>query len=1320
MKTYPLLQSQLGIFLAWVTAPSTTGYNLASAVPFSRRIDGQRLAAALRQVIDSHPELYTRFVLGKGGEPRQVIDMSMTIPVARKTMTEEQADHYIHHDFVRPYQPYCHEPLCRFEVIETPRHTYLLTDFHHTIADGLTIARNIMGKDIPKAYLSVDNEASSQYLPPYLYAEVEQASFDTAAYQHAKSYYQEKFRDVVFTQLSADVSDPWGKWLHASSLVPRHQVDAWCMSHQVSSHQLFLAAFCQVLSRLSRQQRVAFFAINHGRFDKRLADSYGMFVRSVPILADVCPQQTVVSFIRNLRQELMSTIRHHAYPFSHFCRDLQVVPHITFGFQSDNILEHVTLDGDETEGIQLYQGSVKNDLGCMVYVKGGAYEIRFDSSDAYHDLQRLSLLAQAVKTSVEQMMAHGDAPLSAIGLVAREEENHLLALSRGEKMTYDSNKNVLQLILEQAEKTPNRLAVDDGEGTLTYRELAQQSDAIARQLEESGIGQGDIVPITTGRRKEFLTRVLAAWRVGAAYLPCSSSEPIITQRKTAEGTAYLMRTSGSSGRPKEVMIPHSALLNLVHFIRQRWHLTENSRIACHSSLVFDGSVEDLFPVLTVGGAVFIIPEEVRKDLPLLHQYLTSHAITGGCYTTQFGVMLASQYDLHLDYLCLGGERLTVVPPTRLPIYNTYGPTECTVDATYHQLDPCRQYQEIPIGRPLPNTAAYVVDAELHLLPQGAVGELCLAGKQLALGYYQEPTLTAQRFVDCPFAAGKMYRTGDLARWNEHGELEFMGRTDRQVKLRGYRIDPEEIEKVLLQVEGITRVVVTIDQQNGHDILCASYTAERPIAPIFLRQQVGKSLPHYMIPTAWQQLTEMPLLPSGKVNIALLPRAAKPLTATYEPPANQEEQHWCDIFSRVLGMNPVGATDNFFDCGGTSLMVIQLQAEANKLGYRLSYGDVFQKPTPRELAQQRNEEHTPSLKGLGMTNGQKEQLPPFPIPSLTTPPKGQGEAPILLTGASGFLGIHILASLLEQTEKDIYCLVRKKEGVGGEERLRHVLHEYFGTGYDEITSQRVTVVEGNITDSPDEMIRPFKSPALSYVIHCAALVKHYAPGIEMEEINVRGTLQMKDLCLKTGAHLVYVSTTSIHQGHSPYLLSKRQAEKIVEKSMAEQGLQATIVRVGNLMPRSRDCHFQPNREENAFFMSLQALRQLGCYPRELSMMAVDLSPVDWVAQDLVRLCMGKKSRLLILHHPHPWTLQQLLSLLKTDKGTVEAVDKTVFEKNLRQAIQSSIHAKPLSALLMLAGERNTELADVWQEITTDATWPPLTEDYVRKIMAQYVE
>ena len=1298
---FPLLSSQMGVYAGWAAYPQTTGYNLPAVVPFPCSVNAARLTEAMQRIADTRETLHTRIVTDENGRPCQYADMSMPVKVERRRMSETEAQAYIANGFVRPFATDGSEPLARFEVLQTPQHHYLLIDIHHIIADGLSIVHSLLGEDLPRAYLGEPLLPFAVTL--YDVAAEEERACHTEAYQLSSDHQRQRFAGVSFARLSAEVAAPWGKTLRRSSLLSRQAVDAWCEKHGLAPNLLLMAAFGLVLSRWCRQARIAFTVINHGR-RRQYADAYGMFVKSAPVLADT-EAKTVIDYIRSMRGELTSTVRHAVYPFTHFCRDMGVTPDVAFGFQSAAIQETVTLGDITVLGRQLPPPMTRNDLSCMVYLSDEHYEVRMESSDALNDPFTLQTVANAVKWTAENMMAHPESLVADIPLISREEQERIIALSQGEPMAYDEQDTFLALFLRQAEKTPDAVAVTDATGSLTYAELAHRSALCAERLLRQGYGKGDIIPVEARQTKEFLIDVIAVWRIGAGYsaarsVPQKGREWLQTNGRDIDNnldgdsnhnaprstfnvprstlnvqrnTAYILFTSGSTGESKGVMIPQRALTHLIHFIVRWWGLNDKSRIACHSSVSFDASVEDLYPVLTVGGQLFIVPEEIRRDPERLYHYIVDNQITGGCYTTQWGVLMAQRYDLPVEYLCLGGERLTVNPRCRGRVYNTYGPTEMTVDATYYELEPGKQYKTIPIGRPLPDLSAYVVDADGHLLPQGTPGELWLAGPQMAEGYWGDEALTAQKFTSCRFAEGRVYHTGDLVRWNSDGLLEYIGRIDRQVKLRGYRIEPGEVEAAIARVEGVRQVAVAVRTVGGQDHLCAYYSADRTIAIEEMRRSLSATLPPYMIPVAYLQMDMLPMTCQDKIDYDRLPEVFEAESETdYVAPMTEDERRWCDIFAQVLNVERVGVTDDFFARGGTSLTAVHLLAAAAEQGLHLTYEQIFEHPTVREICsveglgpRSKEQENTLPDTRLGLhpnthpdpperrekfrveekhenpsdsNNNHNNPCSTFNVPcstfnvqrSMFHVQRSTSHVPCILTGATGFLGIHVLHELLSRGCQ-VICLVRGADDVAARARLEETWQWYFNTSNLNTQTSNLIVIAADLTDpdfGTEEWIRTVlhnhiscplpPSPCPSVFIHCAADVRQFAVGDQLYQTNVEGTRNVVRLCANLHQRLIHISTISVgnHGVDTPYIRSKAAAEQLIEDAVSQQALDARILRVGNLTARHSDGVCQRKAEENAFMVLTAALRSLGCYPEPLADMLIDLSPVDDSAKAVV--------------------------------------------------------------------------------------------------------
>ncbi|SFW51679.1 non-ribosomal peptide synthetase [Selenomonas ruminantium] len=559
----------------------------------------------------------------------------------------------------------------------------------------------------------------------------------------------------------------------------------------------------------------------------------------------------------------------------------------------------------------------------------------------------------------------------------------ILAVSEGEQYVYDASETWVDLFRKQAEKYPDGMAVADENGGMTYKELDEASDRVAKYLMDEGLKENTFVAIRMGRSKEFIAAALGVHKAGGAYVPLdldypagrvtymledSEAKMVITEKtvkqavetcpplapqdykQSPEGLAYMIYTSGSTGKPKGVMIQHKALVNFVHFIRERWHLTEKSRIACHSNFAFDASVEDLYPALTAGGCVYIVPEEARRDIFEMKKFIEKHGITGGCYTTRFGQMLAGDEPLNVDYIVLGGEAMTSTVKARGAVYNTYGPTEFTVDATYFELEKGKEYNPIPIGRPLYNCAAFILGEKQELLPLGEVGELCLSGPQLAKGYWKRPELTAEKFIEIKIAdddVRRVYRTGDLARYNEEGQLEFFGRIDFQVKLRGFRIELGEVESAALKYPGIIQVAAEVK----HDTLCLYYTAEKDIDEQAWKSAMEESLTDYMIPGCFIRLDKMPETPNGKLDRKALPEPVMERSVEYIAPRNELEQAIVDCMKKALERDvKIGALDNFFEIGGDSIKAIRMVSFLRGQGILLKANDVLKHRVVEKIAQ----------------------------------------------------------------------------------------------------------------------------------------------------------------------------------------------------------------------------------------------------------------------------------------------------------------------------------------------------------------------------------
>ncbi|MCL2696342.1 MAG: SDR family oxidoreductase, partial [Clostridiales bacterium] len=651
---------------------------------------------------------------------------------------------------------------------------------------------------------------------------------------------------------------------------------------------------------------------------------------------------------------------------------------------------------------------------------------------------------------------------------------------------------------------------------------------------------------------------------------------------------------------------------------------------------------------------------------------------------------------------------------------------------------------IPVGPPESGVTEQIMDIDGNSLPPHVVGELWIGGPGVALGYLGKPELTAERFVT--WNGTRYYRSGDLAKWNASGEVLILGRNDNQIKLRGLRIELGEVENAIGATEGITRAVILVNKIRGQEHLCAYYTADREIEPAALRAALSATLPKYMVPTAYSQLESMPVTPNGKIDTKALPAPALMMEQDYEAPATEAEKAFCEIFAQALGLEKVGASDNFFDLGGTSLLVARVTAAAMSRGYSVSYGDVFSDPTPRRLAALTSGE-TPAPPAQAEEDYDYAKINALLAGNTIAALTGGQNRPlgnICLTGATGFLGIHVLRAFLESERGLAYCVVRGGR-TSAESRLKTMLAYYFEDDYAPLFGSRIFVADGDICGT--ELYEKLDERPIDTYINCAANVKHFSEGTDIEDINVGGAKNAIAFCRKKGCRLIQVSTCSIagtrvdnvpdgslsldetmlyfgQDISNQYLHSKFVAERAVLEAI-DKGLDAKIMRVGNLMARSADGEFQINWGTNSFLGLLKAYCIVGSVPYDVLSEAVEFSAVDFAAQAV--LALTQTPRQCVVFHPynnHVVFFRDIRAALAGVGIDLRACEADEWDARYSEALTDPDKAKYLLSLFAYnAREGGQKIAPI---ATANAytvaaldrlgfVWPVVTDSYLNRFM-----
>lgn len=997
MKLYDLTAPQMSIYhmAEFVGGAIDT---VSGSMLFNHNYSDEAIISAINKMMKLHDALRIRLVHGE--VPKQYFKdyCPIEVPVLEFD-TEDQFNIWAEERARLPMKT--DGDLYEFFIIKTKERKGLFNKIHHIASDAWSVVHlyfRIMDYCNDENLMKDTTEESRSYTA---FIDKNIKYYQSQRYQKDYNFWQEKLNQCLEC-VTLSMKNGQGFQSQRLTKILNHdlvvKVKGFCKEYQVSEYNLFMTVLGIYLSKVAQKEQFYIGTTLLNREGTMEKNTLGMYVSSQAFPVNIRP----TTFLDNLLQckiDIFESLRHQRYSFTDvleqmYERNQDKLFDVTLNYQ--NAIGKLSNYGD----IFLHHSKlIIESLDIHIYdmFENGQDEIQlnYDYQICKYDEWEVEFHHRHMMEILNNVLANPEIKISDIDYLDHGEKDLLRQFNKT-AVPYNLEESIVELFERQVEKFPDRIAVKYEEEKITYQELNERANQIGKILRDYGVVKDDFVAIIAERSIEMVIAVYGVLKSGGAYVPIDPNYPedrieyilddckarvilsygvtvktsakvIDLEKPVEEATknlplvnkpsdlAYCIYTSGTTGRPKGVMVEHRSLLNLIYSYEEIYGLTKDDTVLQFASFSFDQSVWDIFNITLIGGTLCMIRSGMYSDIKTFTEYVNRQGVTVAALTPAYISECDPKEFKTLRLLDSGGEKAREDSLKEwsqyVRMFNTYGPTEATVNAITFEYPAGFEGRMVPIGKPAHNYQVFVIKED-RLCAIGEAGELCISGIGLARGYLNKPDLTAEKFSNNnSFSEGRIYHTGDMARWLPDGNIEYLGRIDKQVKIRGFRIELGEIENVIRSQENINDAVVICKNNHADEPELHGYLVSASEIDLnSLKTKLAQTLPIYMIPSFLMQIREIPLNNSGKVNERALPNIETQCGDNYVEPENEMEQELCMLFEKVLAVDKAGTADDFFDLGGHSLKATRLINKIeSEFGIRLQISELFKFPTVKQLA-----------------------------------------------------------------------------------------------------------------------------------------------------------------------------------------------------------------------------------------------------------------------------------------------------------------------------------------------------------------------------------